>query len=128
MMQRKEASFPLRMRINSGVEEYNFICSAQYQNRKMRRGGRNEKKTRKNDALNLLVDPSIRQKVNKKTWVKKEELKEKFPLAMCNQEKSQTWENEKLECNASIKGHPKQVWMKKEDDLLSGSRFFVSLQ
>jgi len=94
----------------------------------MKRGGRNEKKTKKNDPLTLVVDPFVRQKGNKKIWVKKEDLKENFPLAMCSQEKSQTWAKKKLESIAPIRTQPLKVCKKKEDGLLRGSRSFVSLQ
>jgi len=79
------------MRRNSGAEEYKFVFSAQCQKRKMKIGGINQKKNRKNDPLSLVVDPSVRRKGNKKTWVKKHDLKENFPLAMFSQKKAQTW-------------------------------------
>lgn len=60
--------------------------------------------------------------------MKKEELKDKFPLAMSSQEKAQTWAERELESNSPVRTRPLNVWKKKEDDLLRGSRSFVSLQ
>jgi len=90
-------AWDLNTRINSGVDEYKFISSAQSQKRKM-----NKKKPRKNDPLTLVVQPSKRNKGSKMIWVKKYELKENFPLAMCSQEKSQTWEKKKLKSNSPL--------------------------
>lgn len=87
----------LKTRRNSGVEEYKFISSAQYQRRKM-----NKKKTRKNYPLTLVVELCVRKKGSKKILVKKDELKENFPLAMCNQEESQAWEKKKLKSNSPL--------------------------
>lgn len=61
------ASWDLKTRRTSGVEEYKFVFNAQYQKSKMKIGGRNRKKTRKNDPLTLVVDPSIRKKGSKNT-------------------------------------------------------------
>ena len=41
---------------------------------------------------------------------------------MCNQEKSETWEKNKLDGNASIEAYPLKVWKKEEEDLLRGIR------
>lgn len=109
-------------------EEQKFVFSAQCEKRKMKRGGRNQNKSRKNHPLTLIVDPFVRQKSNKKIWVKKEDLKERFPLSMYIQNKSQTWENKKIESNSFVWTQTKKVWKKKEDNLLKGIRSFVSLQ
>jgi len=53
--------------------------------------------------------------------------KDKFPLAMCSQEKSQTWEKKKLEGKASVRTRPLKIWKNKKDDMLRGSRSYICL-
>lgn len=114
----------LKTSANNGVEKHKPVFSALCQNGKIKRGGRNKK----NDPLTYVMDLFVRQKGIKRIWVKKKEVKEKFPLPMWNQEEAQTGAKKKLERNYSIKTLPLKVWRKKEDDLLRGSRSCVSLQ
>ena len=41
--------------------------------------------------------------------LKKEEVKEKFPLVLCSQEKTQTWVKKKLERNDFVRTRPLKV-------------------
>ena len=94
----------------------------------MKIGGRNKKKTKKNYHHSLVGDAIVRKKGRNKVWVKKEEYKENIPLSMHNQEKPQTWAKKKLECNSHVSTQPLMVWKKKENDMIMGSRSFISLQ
>lgn len=71
MIQKNEASCPLRMIIHSGAQEYKYVFSALHQKRKMKRGGTNSK----DDPPTLTVDLTVRRKGSKSIWVKKEEVK-----------------------------------------------------
>lgn len=122
------ATQSLRMKVEDGSKDNEYIFNDTCQRIKLKRGEINQKKNKKKYPLTLIENPSIRKKARKKIWKKKEERRDECPSNQHNLNENQCGLKKKLKDNSLVGTWPLNHWNKEEENLLKVDPLFLLIK